>query len=135
MVVEANQSQLELRKRGPLVSIRIGRDTRSLSIVSALVDTGASSSFISRQLARELRLLRVSIHGRFVHDMEGKHEVEDYEAELMIGDLGIPSPRVLWGFHRFDSFLQVILGRDILANLNMVYEGPVGRVRLDRPKV
>ena len=128
---------VELLKFGPVASITIGATQSRMRQARALVDTGAQSSFIHEQLSDDLGLLRVD--RRDVSNIERTRTYEVVEAYIVCGDLDIPSPRQFVAYpinHRMigDRF-NVILGRDILANLDLHYRGLTGSVSLRRPHI
>lgn len=128
---------VELLKFGPVASITIGATQSRMRPARALVDTGAQSSFIHEQLSEDLGLLRVD--RRDVSDVEKTHTYEVVEAHIVCGDLNIPSPRQFVAYpinqRMIGDRFNVILGRDILANLDLYYRGLTGGVSLRRPHI
>ncbi len=101
-------------------------------ICDALVDTGADMSCIDVDLARDMRLEICDT--RTVNGIHGPEQTDYYVAIVDIPDLyfsrimqlaGLPLTRS--GFaHEF------LVGRDILKNFVLLYEGDTGRVTIRR---
>lgn len=138
MVLEVGpQDKTELIKTGPVTTVSLGPNGSGMRQVRALVDTGAESSFIDQGLAEELNLYRIDRHPRRVSDVLKQHACQVFEAHIVGGDLEIPSPRQFPALSYLLANMSVplILGRDVLANLHLSYDGPTGSVKLTRPRV
>lgn len=138
MPLEVGQpSRLELLMFGPVARMTIGATRSNMREARALVDTGAESSFIQEQLSEDLGLLRVD--RRDVSDVRQSRICDVVEAHVVCGDLEIPSPRQFVVYPIVDRISRgrfgVILGRDILANLELHYRGLTGSVSLGRPRI
>ena len=130
-----------LVEAGPMVSVQIGDDHKfrpggdrhgpnlSNTLYSALVDTGSRDSCIDSGLATELNL---QILGqRCLTGFQGSQRVNVYYAQVYIPELnGVFS-------HQFAGVNlgkppHVLIGRDLLQNFTMTYEGQTGVVRISR---
>lgn len=94
-----------------------------IKTVNALIDTGASSCMIDKNLAEELGL--IAVDKAQVAGVNGSAEHLIYMAAILVPQLNI---------HQFGRFLaanlrsggqehEVLLGRDFLANTIMIYDG------------
>ena len=128
---------LELLQFGPVASIAIGATGSSMRQAKALVDTGAQSGFVHERLSESLGMRRVD--RRDVSDVQQTRTCDVVEAHIVLGDLEIPSPRqfVAYPINRrmSNGRFNVILGRDVLANLDLHYRGLTGSVSLSRPHI
>jgi hypothetical protein len=108
------------------------RQAPEMRAVNALIDTGASDTYIERSLADDLDLDpvgEVDVHGVTAGGKPEKgivFRVRLLHAGVPAVEL-IPSARVIAvnDLSRFDS--QILLGRDLLARGILVYDGPQGR--------
>jgi hypothetical protein len=100
--------------------------------VEALIDTGASDTYIERSVAEDLDLDpigEVVVHGVTSGDAPGRgivYRVRLLHAGAPAVDLS-PATRVIAvdDLGRFGC--QLLLGRDLLARGVLVYDGPAGR--------
>ncbi|MCY4474761.1 MAG: retroviral-like aspartic protease family protein [Chloroflexi bacterium] len=96
----------------------------------ALIDTGAKRTSVDRDLATKL--------GFAIKDSEeigtvaGPDVVPVYDvADIHIPSLGLHVPLYFLGARLHKNLdCQVLIGRDILANYHMTYDGRTGRVTL-----
>ncbi|MYJ03931.1 MAG: hypothetical protein F4061_06135 [Acidobacteria bacterium] len=133
MHLDLSKTSIELLRDGPLAPVGIGPAKERLTTVHALIDTGADSSFVSTRLVTELSLIRCDELDRTGADVHGPQTWKVVEAHIEMGRLGIPSPRRFAVYPNPMRKWDVVVGRDILQLLDMVYEGPRGMVLLGRP--
>ena len=132
---------------GPTLEVRVGFDiqfwlaqsanaagaiqpTLAPILFPALVDTGASDGCIDEDLAEALGLPvvdEVSVGG-----VGGAHRAQVYLAQIYIPDLEIGySGRVIGArLSDGDQIHRVLIGRNLLRHLRLVYDGPSGSVTI-----
>ena len=94
---------------------------------AALIDTGASGSCISEDLAKELglpivdRMEVTGVGGRRVHNV--------YLAHVVVKQLGVESRGAFIGVPRLGA-QPLLVGRDFLANVVLIYDGVTGVVTI-----
>ncbi|GAB0119897.1 hypothetical protein Acid7E03_39690 [Acidisoma sp. 7E03] len=98
--------------------------------IPALIDTGAGESCIDDELA--VRLSLPVVDKRIVSGVGGQHTVNVYLGYVMIPSLNAILSGLFCGVHlaKGGQFHQVLLGRTLLRNLVMVYDGISGTVTL-----
>ena len=124
---------------GPTVSVYVGFDIRfwqgealapdlPTHLMSALVDTGASSSCIDSELAEELGL--PVIDEDTVGGVGGVIDVNLYWAQLFVPGLATGFSGPMAGVHlrAGQQPHSVLIGRDLLQRFTMVYDGKTGAV-------
>lgn len=133
--------EIKLVQHGPGAMVIVcGSDTSDLSdpkkfkMVPALIDTGASQSCIDRALADSLNLIQVD--KITISGVAGPQEHPVYAAHIIAHGLDIVQ------FGRFAAvnlsdggqYQAVLLGRDFLRNVLMIYDGLRGQVTVASPK-
>lgn len=134
-----------LQAIGPTMPVRVGLGTTDELMrlhfyedcyrdVEALVDTGASMSCIDQKLAEELQMPCVGEHP--VSGVGGTERFPEYPVAIRSSDLRVSFLGKLCGVKLTEGMQrhQVILGRDFLMLLRMVYDGLNGVVVLQRPR-
>ena len=132
--LECGTSFAELIREGPRVRVTVGGGRRPGSVsCDALVDTGANRCFIDISIVRQLGLRLVDVAQASSVLSQGPAGI--YLATIRIDGLGHSRKSTAgcadlvgagWSF-------RVIVGRDVLAALNLDYDGPSGRVKLTLP--
>ena len=121
---------------GPQIEVMIGFDTKLQDSppLPALLDTGATYSCIDLALAGRLCLKQTD-----ARELVGAHEKKVtpfYRADIFIPQLkcawreefgGLPLEENGFGF-------KVIIGRNLLSDLRLSYEGYTGKVQIGFPK-
>ena len=136
-----------LRSVGPILDVQIapnkalvtalleaGESVPSPLTVSAMLDTGATSSVVKEGIVQELGLLPVGITGI---NTPSSHNVLCYQYFIRLV-LQIPEQSAV--FLDYETVfieapmpghnIQVLLGRDFLSMCNLLYDGTGGRVIL-----
>ena len=126
---------------GPTLYVQIGFDirfsTRQVALPElpnfvhpALIDTGATDSCIDTELARRLGLPVVDT--QTIGGVGGQLEVDVHWAQIYIPGLNIGINGRTAGVHLSAGQQphSVLIGRDFLQHLNMVYQGATGSVRV-----
>jgi hypothetical protein len=100
------------------------------SIVPALIDTGAYASAIDDALARQLQL--PIVNQRTVLGVGGQVTLNEYLAQISIPLLSIIQRGVFTGAHLAvaGSAYRAILGRTLLADCVLIYDGTSGSVKI-----
>ena len=127
---------------GPTLNVQIGHHPDSQLAVGgssnlsnglypALIDTGARESGIDSTLAEELGLIAEDTE-RQAAGILGIGAVNVYLARISIPQLGLTVTGHFPGVHLAAGGqpYRALIGRDILRNLTMVYEGRTGVVTL-----
>ena len=128
---------------GPTLNVEISRDsgaqpaagsmrTQSRIRYPALIDTGSRVSCIDSTLAEELDLPAVADMQRQVAGILGTGVVDVYLAEISIPELELSVAGHFSGAHLAAGGqpYRALIGRDILRNFTMVYDGRTGVVSL-----
>lgn len=129
-----------LVRRGPLLSVDISvptsrriastgvREANKISC-NGLVDSGATRSCLDLMLIRGSEL---PVVGReHVAGIHGIQESNLYMAEISLTELNVKIRGRFIGLPlKISGLPRVLLGRDMLARLQMVYDGPTGSVTL-----
>jgi predicted aspartyl protease len=99
-----------------------GRSVPTVS-VRALIDTGASFSIVSQQVADELSLAQTGYQN--VSSVQDEQLQPVYYARIIFPwSSGIEIPIVSCPLRRFDF----LIGRDVLAHWHLTYNGPDGSI-------
>ena len=126
---------------GILVDVRIGRrPTRTEPHPpqveqQALIDTGAQDCYVDVDLARKLRL---DLRGRDpvgrIRDVRGPQNVLTYSTLIVIDrfDITLHDPCPGYKIRALGGEFGVILGRQFLLQMRMLYDGPSGSVTMQR---
>jgi hypothetical protein len=128
---------------GPTMNVAIGQADGSqpaggsaLSLPSirypALIDTGSRASCIDSTLAVELELPVVEGMQRHVAGILGTGVTDVYLAQISMPELGVSVAGHFTGVHLTAGGqpYRALIGRDILRNFTMVYDGRTGVVSL-----
>jgi hypothetical protein len=101
--------------------------------VAALVDTGASESYIDDAVATSLSLTIVD--RQVVSGSNGKHTVNMYLAHIYVPAFGVTVYGRFGGVGLASGGQRhvVLIGRTFLMHFNMTYDGPSGDVELTMP--
>ena len=132
-----------LEQYGPTISVQIGLDynfhpTKArapnlpATAVPALVDTGAGQSCIDSAPAEKLEL--PVVNRRTVAGVHGAQPVNIHIAQIYIPDLDFSRTGLFVGAHLLAGGQPhaALIGRDILRNFTMIYEGQTGAVRITK---
>lgn len=138
---EKGTAQDYLGRYGPTLWIDIGFDPKykagqpgvpesQIQNVPALVDTGAGESMIDDKLAADLKLPLVD--RVIVAGIGGTHEINVYLAHLYIPSLGYIQYGRFGGGNLAEGGQEhkALLGRSLLRDMLMVFDGPKGQVAL-----
>ncbi len=129
---------------GPTLLVDIGFDPKykyaasglklksDIMQVPALVDTGAALSCIDNKLARSLGLPLVD-HREFL-SLTGEGGLNAYLAHIAIPSLSFFQHGIFFGVPLFKRppYFRAVLGRTLLRDMVLVYDGPTGSVRIAR---
>jgi hypothetical protein len=128
-----------LRLRGPIIPLRVGPPLNpnapappagQVKNVNALIDTGASDSCIDNALAKSLSLKVIDC--RPFGGVAGKADHDIYLGQIIVDNLRMQKNGRLVGVEMGGTHTQMIVGRDFLDNLIMIYDGASGTVTLAR---
>ena len=133
-----------LIERGPTIYVDIGFDpgwrvglipAAKRQNVPALVDTGALESFIDCALATDLDL-PISDR-REISGSRGRHEVDVYTAQVYVPDFEFTVYGQFAGVFLSSggTDFRVLIGRTLLKDFTLHYDGPSGRVTLIRGRL
>ena len=128
-----------LMQHGPTLWVQVGFDVnyRAGGVpelpgdeLPALIDSGALQSCIDLDLAVRLGLLRVDVLP--IIGVHGAQDAPFYVAHIRVPALRLTRRGKLAGLplQRSGFSHSVLLGRDFLANVNMLYLGDVGSVEI-----
>ncbi len=95
--------------------------------VFALIDTGASASCITEELAKELDL--PIIDRRPVGGVGGKRVHNVYLAHMVSQDVGLQLKGEFIGVADIGA-QPLLIGRDFLARAVLIYDGPAGVITI-----
>ncbi len=141
---EPNGSDL-LGLHGPTILVDIGFDpafqpgndavpVAAITNMPALVDTGASQTYIDTAVATALGL--PIVYKETLSGSAGLHTVDVYLAQIHVPSLGL----TIWGRIAGVNLVAggqthaALIGRTFLQYLVMHYDGPSGRVTLTKPE-
>jgi predicted aspartyl protease len=94
----------------------------------ALIDTGASSTCIDEQAAKDLGLPVIDVANMQSASHE-KHQCNVYPVQIITPIVTLNAPRAV-GAALASQGLLVLIGRDVLQNSNLFYNGPMGQFTL-----
>lgn len=94
----------------------------------ALIDTGASSTCIDEQTAKDLGLPVIDVANMQSASHE-KHQCNVYPVQIITPIVTLNAPRAM-GAALASQGLLVLIGRDVLQNCNLFYNGPMGQFTL-----
>jgi predicted aspartyl protease len=131
-----------LQQRGPVVQVTVtieqsagkallaqGKAIPSPKIGWALIDTGASNTCIDDEAAKELGLPVIDI-AHMQSASHSKHQCNVYPVTIDIPRvISLNSPRTV-GAALAGQGLLALIGRDVLANCTLFYNGPLGQITL-----
>lgn len=140
---QANAPDL-LIQNGPTILVNIGFDPAlhpgtpnapaalvpAMQNISALVDTGATYSFIDTSIAAVLNLPKVDKAN--ISGSAGSHVADVFLAQIHVPSLGITILGQFAGVNLIGGGQMhgALLGRSFLRDLTMTYDGQTGRVSL-----
>lgn len=120
---------------GPQIEVMIGFDTKLKNTcpMPALLDTGATYSCIDLELAKRLCLKQTDSR-----ELVGAHEKR--VTPFYRADIYIPQLKCAWRDEFGELPLEengfsckVLIGRNLLSNLHLRYEGYTGKVLIEFP--
>lgn len=132
-----------LRRRGAITSVSIGQPTsvaqgmraRGKTVppmrqIFAMVDTGASVSAIEDSVAKSLGLTKTG--AMYIAGVAGAGQRPVYAAQIHVGPPAGPryDPLQLAGVNFGAPDFSLLIGRDILADLELSYLGKQGKFSL-----
>ena len=109
-----------------VVALAAGMTVRDTRFVSALIDTGATSSVIDERLAQELGLPRIGFHS--FYGVSGLDTRPTYLTTILATSLQYTVHEPMGGVDLSGGNYQVLLGRDFLKHFTMFYDGRTGMV-------
>ena len=133
---------IALRLRGPIVQVNVtieenagkgllaqGKSLPTPKSGYALLDTGATGTRIDEQVAADLGLPVIDVW-KMTSATHKDQECNVYPVQIDIPPiLTLNSPRTM-GAALAAHGLLVLIGRDVLANCNLFYNGPMGQFTL-----
>jgi predicted aspartyl protease len=93
-----------------------------------LIDTGASNTCVDEQAARALGLPVIDVANMQSASHE-KHSCNVYPVQIITPIVTLNAPRAM-GAALASQGLLVLIGRDVLQNCNLFYNGPAGQFTL-----
>jgi predicted aspartyl protease len=94
----------------------------------ALIDTGASNTCVDEQAAKNLGLPVIDVANMQSASHE-KHFCNVYPVQIITPIVTLNAPRAM-GAALASQGLLVLIGRDVLQNCNLFYNGPAGQFTL-----
>ncbi len=94
----------------------------------ALIDTGASNTCVDEQTAKDLGLPVIDVANMQSASHE-KHSCNVYPVQIITPIVTLNAPRAM-GAALASQGLLVLIGRDVLQNCNLFYNGPAGQFTL-----
>ena len=125
--------QVDIRRHDFRSSAAVGSDTVASEMhYPALIDTGSRESGIDSSLAKELGLAAAEDTERQAVGILGRGVVNVYLAQFSIPELDLSLAGHFPGVHLAEGGqpYRALIGRDILRNFTMVYDGRAGYVTL-----
>jgi predicted aspartyl protease len=132
---------IALHSRGPIVQVTVtieqnagkgllsqGKSLPAPKAGLALIDTGATGTCIDEQAAHELGLPIRDV-ARMTSATHANQHCNVYPVQIGLPTLTLNCPRTM-GAALAAQGLLVLIGRDILSNCNLFYNGPVGQFTL-----
>ena len=130
-----------LQLRGPILQVSItieqnagkglvaqGKTLPTPKSGLALIDTGASNTCVDEQAAKDLGLPVIDVANMQSASHE-KHECNIYPVQIITPIVTLNAPRAM-GAALASQGLLVLIGRDVLQNCNLFYNGPAGQFTL-----
>ena len=130
-----------LQLRGPILQVSItieqnagkglvaqGKTLPTPKSGLALIDTGASNTCVDEQAAKDLGLPVIDVANMQSASHE-KHECNIYPVQIITPIVTLNAPRAM-GAALASQGLLVLIGRDVLQNCNLFYNGPMGQFTL-----
>lgn len=124
---------LKLRVEGPIIEALIAEPDGSLPAerVRFMVDTGADVTIVSRRVVDALGMVRTRMD-RVRGATGAPARAPVYRAHLAILAIGTTFDVDVLALVREDEDCDGLLGRDVLAHLRFLYDGPRGTFELQR---
>lgn len=128
-------SPRRLARYGPLVDVLIssGRPEAPVIEATAMIDTGASVTFVTRDLIEHAGLTVLKTTPALpISTVNGDDNQRSPVYAAQISIVGLPQARITRCYRaRFiPGTADVLLGRDLLRRGTFVYDGPRGRITL-----
>jgi predicted aspartyl protease len=130
-----------LHRRGPVVQVNVtieqnagkallaqGKAVPSPKVGFALIDTGASNTCIDDDAAKELGLPVVDV-AKMTSATHAEQHCNVYPVQIAIPTVTLNSPRTMGAALAVQGLL-VLIGRDVLQNCTLFYNGPTGQITL-----
>lgn len=109
--------------------MQVARTTFASVDASALIDTGASHTFVSNHILKALDLKPVGVTKfRGVSQDDETEDAAEYSVQLRFNN-GRQSEVIAVGAE-LGGKIGCLIGRDILSDLVLVYDGPAGEFEL-----
>lgn len=131
----------ELQLRGPILQVSLtieqsagkglvaqGKTVPAPRSGLALIDTGASNTCVDEQTAKDLGLPVIDVANMQSASHE-KHSCNVYPVQIITPIVTLNAPRAM-GAALASQGLLVLIGRDVLQNCNLFYNGPAGQFTL-----
>jgi predicted aspartyl protease len=132
---------IALQIRGPILQVSVtieqnsgkgliaqGKTLPSPKSGIALIDTGASNTCIDEQAAKDLGLPVIDVANMQSASHE-KHPCNIYPVQIITPIVTLNAPRAM-GAALASQGLLVLIGRDVLQNCTLFYNGPTGQFTL-----
>lgn len=132
---------IALQVRGPILQVSVtieqnsgkglvarGKGLPTPKSGIALIDTGASNTCIDEQAAKDLGLPVIDVANMQSASHE-KHACNVYPVQIITPIVTLNAPRAL-GAALASQGLLVLIGRDVLQNCTLFYNGPTGQFTL-----
>lgn len=127
--------QVVLRNRGPILPVVLfphGRELgeRPPAVGSALIDTGAYQTCIDRAAAESVRMAVIG-SGKVTSATEVNAHTPIYAARIVVEGTPITiDARSVYGLNLAPQGLVALIGRDVLAQCVLIYNGSDGSFSL-----
>jgi predicted aspartyl protease len=133
---------IALHQRGPIIQVTVtieqnagkgllaqGKTLPTPISGLALIDTGATGTCIDDEAAQKLGLPVIDV-AQMASATHANQECKVYPVQIDIqGALTLSSPRTI-GAALAPQGLLILIGRDVLRNCNLFYNGPIGQFTL-----